>query len=74
MPAGFLSDAFQVFHIVNYHHGNLKGQRVIKLSDIQSTALFQFLNSINKSIPVYRCSLYLQTLVKTPFWANGVGF
>ena len=43
-----------VFHVFYYHQGNLKGNRIFKDTQIQSSAFLQLIQSVHQSISVYK--------------------
>ena len=52
-PLLSIFQCIQILHIVDDHHRNLKGHRILKGSDIQPCRFLQLFNPIYKSISVY---------------------
>ncbi len=48
-----LLQRINILHIIDHHERNLKGQRIIKLSDIQPGRLVEFLDSVDEGIAVH---------------------
>ena len=42
-----------VFDIIHHHHGDLKGQGVLKGADVQAEFFLQLLETVHQCIPVH---------------------